>query len=284
MSPMTPDESEKIAQLIASLPNDRLLEQCQTQQQQAEWHNARTNQQMIADCWRAKFMKEFGDPIADALEQGTISQHKHDLINLRVNLYREQWQLIKIAHPHIQAWHQAIYQQTQKHPRFFHFVPFWPKLFSPGFKTAYPFATAYSLFSQTLEEEVNAPIEWSLEPYYDVPVKKWRTATGLLKEQVENLNEDGSYPEGKPLQVQQLKNQLVYNKVTFSWLGFTLWVCQVVAIKNPGIRKQSTAFHRALAEYYKMGIRASRSVRGFAWHKGEQVPSTQYGGTYRKSG
>ncbi|MBO0347798.1 hypothetical protein J0895_01470, partial [Phormidium pseudopriestleyi FRX01] len=158
------------------------------------------------------------------------------------------------------------------------------KLLSPGFKTPYPFATAYSLFSQTLEEEVNAPIEWSLEPYYDVPVKKWRTATRLLKEQFENLNEDGSYQELKGSQEMQLKNQLVYNKVTFSWLGFTLFVCQFVALKNPGIRQQFTAFHRALAEYCKIGIRASRSVRGFAWHKGERVPSTQYGGAYRKSG
>lgn len=280
MSPMTPDESEKIAQLIASLPSDRLLEQCQTPQQQAEWHNSRMNQQMIADCWRSKFIEKFSDPIADALEQGKISQHKHDLINSRVNLYREQWQLIKIAHPHIQAWHQAIYQQTQKHPIFF---KLWHKFFSPGFKNPYPFASFWELFSQTLEEEVNAPIEWSLEPYYDVPVKKWRTATGLLKEQVENLNADGSYQEVKPSTGDKLKNQLVYNKVTFSWLGFTLFVCQFIAVQNPGIRKQSTAFHRALAEYYKMGIRASRAVRGFAWYKGEQVPSTQYGGTYRKS-
>ncbi|MCT7996916.1 hypothetical protein [Laspinema olomoucense] len=283
MSPMTPDESEKIAQLIASLPSDRLLEKCQTPQQQAEWHNSRTNQQMIADCWQAKFSgRLLGDPIADALEQGKISPQKHDLINSRVNLYREQWQLIKIAHPHLQAWHQALYQQTQKHPRFFHVLPFWHKLLSPGFKTPYPFTTPGELFSKTLEEEVNAPIEWSLQAYYVVPVKKWRTATGLLKEQFENLNEDGSYPEVKPSTGDKLKNQIVYDKVTFSWLGFTLFVCQFVAVKNPGIRQQYIAFHRTLAEYYKMGIRASRSVRGFAWWKGEQVPTTQHGGTYRK--
>jgi hypothetical protein len=284
MNPMTPDESEKIAEFIASLPSDRLLEQCQTPQQQAEWHNSRTNQQMIADGWRAKFIENFSDPIADALEQGKISQPKHDLINSRVNLYREQWQLIKIAHPHVQAWHQAIYQKTQNHPKCFQVLPFWHKLFSPGFKTPYPFASAYSLFSKTLEEEVNAPIEWSLEPYYAVPVKKWRTATGLLKEQFENLNEDGSYPEQKPATGAKLKNQIVYDKVTFSWLGFTLFVCQFVTLKNPAIRQQYIAFNRTLAEYYKTGIRASRSVRGFAWHKGEQVPTTQHGGTYRKSG
>ncbi|MCT7962911.1 hypothetical protein NG791_19755 [Laspinema sp. D1] len=283
MSPMTPDESEKIAQLIASLPSDRLLEQCQTEEQQAEWHNSRTNQEMIADCWRAKFSgRLLGDPIADALDYDKISQHKHDLINSRVNLYKEQWQLIKIAHPHIQTWHQAIYQQTQKHPQFFQVLPFWHKLLSPGFKAPYPFVTPWELFSKTLEEEVNAPIEWSLEPYYDVRVKKWTTATGLLKEQFENLNQDGSYPEQKPAKVQQLKNQLVYNKVTFSWFGFTLFVCQFVAVKNPGIRQHYTAFIRALVEYYKMGIRASRSVRGFAWYKGEQLRTRRHGGTYRK--
>ncbi|MCT7980983.1 hypothetical protein [Laspinema olomoucense] len=283
MSPMTPDESEKIAQLIASLPSDRLLEQCQTPQQQVEWHNSRTNQQMIAEGWQAKFSgRLLDDSIADACDRGKISPHKHDLINLRVNLYREQWQLIKIAHPHIQAWHQAIYQQTQKHPKFFHVLPFWHKLFSPGFKAPYPFVTPWELFSKTLEEEVNAPIEWSLEPYYVVPVKKWRTATGLLKEQFENLNEDGSYPEQKPSTGDKLKNQIVYDKVTFSWFGFTLFVCQFVTLKNPTIRQQYIAFNRTLAEYYKMGIRASRSVRGFAWQKGEQVPTTQHGGTYRK--
>lgn len=283
MSPMTPDESEKIAQLIASLPSDRLLEQCQTEEQQVEWHNSRTNQEMIADCWRAKFSgRLWGDPLADALEQGNISPHKHDLINARVNLYREQWQLIKIAHPHIQAWHQAIHQKTQNHPKFFQILPFWQKLFSPGFKAPYPFATPWELFSKTLEEEVNAPIEWSLHPYYVVPVKKWRTATGLLKKQFENLNEDGSYPEQKPATGDKLKNQIGYDKVTFSWFGFTLFVCQFVAVKHSGIRQHYTALNRALAEYYKLGIRASRSVRGFAWQKGEQVLSSQYGGTYRK--
>ncbi len=284
MNPSNGDEYEQIAQLIASLPSDRLLEQCQSPQQQAEWHNTRTNQQMIADCWRSKYIRRSGDPIADALDPGKISQHKHDLINLRVNLYREQWQLIKIANASLQVWHQAIYQHSQKHPKFFYILPFWHKLLSPGFKTPYPFATPWELFSKTLEEEVNAPIEWSLEPYYDVPVKKWRTAAGLLKEQLENLNKDGSYQELKGSQEIQLKNQLVYNKVTFSWFGFTLFICQFVALKNPVIRQQYTTFNRALTEYYKMGIRASRSVRGFAWHKGEQVPSTQYGGTYRKSG
>jgi hypothetical protein len=49
MNPMTPDEAEKIAQLIASLPSDRLLEQCQTEEQQEEWHNSRTNQLFTTD-------------------------------------------------------------------------------------------------------------------------------------------------------------------------------------------------------------------------------------------
>lgn len=93
---------------------------------------------------------------------------------------------------------------------------------------------------------------------------------------------EGTYPDLSSPETNRLKRNLVWNKVTFSGLGFTLFVCQFEVRRNPLLKQRFIAFNQALAEYCKIGLRASRKVRGFRWENGEKVPTAKHGGIYRK--
>ena len=265
---MSKDELQQIADFIASLPSNALLDRCQTEAQKTEWHNYRKNQLLIAAGWEAEFIRCEGDPIGHALEQQEISKHRHDLLQQRVQLGKYQWELIKVAHPYVAQWHNKIYDIIGK---------FAKRLLPPQ---QYPFQTAFDLFSETLREEVNGSFSWCLEPYYEVPVKKWREATEQLKDNIEQADTKGNYPEIKPTEADKLKNKLVWNKLGFSWWGVTLLVCQIVSIRDPLLRQKLINYNHAFTEYCKIGIRAARKVPGFAWKNGEQIPASKAGGVY----
>jgi hypothetical protein len=147
----------------------------------------------------------------------------------------------------------------------------------------YPFASAFDLFAETLKEEVDGSFSWCLEPYYAVTVKKWGEASKLLRKNIAKADDNGVYPELKPTKLDNLKNQLVWDKLGFSWLGWTLLVCQFVAMRDRALAEKLVAYNRQLVEYTKVGVTASRQVRGFAWNKGEIMNTSETGGTYHKS-
>jgi hypothetical protein len=73
MNPENHEINEKIAQLIASLPSDHLLQpDLMTEDQINEWQQLRNVQLLITECWRAKFIVGQGDPIVEALDKGSI--------------------------------------------------------------------------------------------------------------------------------------------------------------------------------------------------------------------
>jgi hypothetical protein len=315
MSQNIPDELEKIGQLIASLPSKDLLQRCQTEAQRNEWQNYKKNQLLLAEAWKAEFILGQGDPIHDALTKQEISKHRHDMLQAKVLLYKQQWELIKAANQYVEQWHNTIYELLSKVakkllPRRF---PSRPPLSSPnpsyppltppsegggqrnkfliksnqsvsGGVGKYPFDSAFDLFAEIIREEVNGTFSWCLEPYYEVPVKKWREATKwLIKNSFEKVQADGTYPELKPPEVTKLKNKLVWNKLGFSWLGVTLLVCQFVAMRDRTLAKKLIAYNWQLAEYAKVGVTASGKVGGFAWKKGKIMPASKAGGIYHKS-
>ncbi len=132
-------------------------------------------------------------------------------------------------------------------------------------------------------EEVDGSFSWCLEPYYAVTVKKWREASKLLRKNLEKADDNGVYPELKPTELDNLKNQLVWSKLGFSWLGVTLLVCQFVAKSDRALAEKLIAYNRQFVEYTKVGVSASRKVDGFAWNKGKIMPASKTGGTYHKS-
>lgn len=291
---------ENIAEIIASLPRQELLERCQTEAQKNEWQNYKKNQLLLAKAWEAQFIIGQGDPINDALVNQEISKHRHDMLQEKVILYKCQWELIKAANQYVEKWHNRIYEFLSKVEKKFlpPRSPSRPPLKGGGQKNKflirwnqsgddgvvkYPFESAFDLFAEILREEVEGSFSWCLEPYYAVPVKKWREASKLLINNLEAADNNGVYPELKPTEVENFKNKLVWGKLGFSWLGFTLLVCQFVAMRDRALADKLIAYNRQLVEYTKVGVRASRKVGGFAWNKGEIMSTSKTGGTYHKS-
>jgi hypothetical protein len=281
MSQTSLDELKKIGQAIASLPSQELLDRCQNEAERNEWHNYKKNQLLLAEAWEAEFILGQGDPIHDALEKKEISKHRHKMLQEKVLLYKCQWELIKAANQYVEKWHNKISEIISKFSK--HLLPRrWNQSSNDGV-VKYPFASAFDLFAETLKEEVDGSFSWCLEPYYDVPVKKWRKASNLLIKNIEKADAKGVYPELKPTELDNLKNQLVWSKLGFSWLGVTLLVCQFVAKSDRALAEKLIAYNRQLVEYTKVGVRASRQVRGFAWSKGKIMPASKTGGTYHES-
>ena len=281
---------ENIAEIIASLHRQELLERCQTEAQKNEWQNYKKNQLLLAKAWEAQFIIDQGDPINDALENQEISKHRHDMLQEKVTLYKCQWELIKAANQYVEKWYNRIYEFLSKVEK--KFLP--PKRNHSGDDGVgkYPFDSAFDLFAEILREEVEGSFSWCLEPYYEVPVKKWREASKLLINNLEAADNNGVYPKLKPTEVENFKNKLVWGKLGFSWLGFTLLVCQFVAMRDSAKRipygnrilaEKLIAYNRQFVEYTKVGVRASRKVGGFAWNKGEIMSTSKTGGTYHKS-
>jgi hypothetical protein len=277
--------NEQIAQLIASFPSDHLLQpDLMTEDQINEWQQLRNGQLLIAECWRAKFIIGQGDPIAEALDKKEISQHKYDLIWLKVNLNKAQGELCEVAEKYVMHAHEKL-QKISKSAKYLPkpLSQIWHKFFKGISLKPYPFETAEDLFAETLREETDGCFSWGRESYYDVPIKKWREATKQLSQICDQSLQTGIYPELNAIEAQKLKSNLVWNKVDFSWLGMTLLVCQFAARHDPLLNSKLVEYNKLLKEYLKLGFTASRKLRGFTWNKGEEIPASQAGGVYRKA-
>lgn len=275
---------EQIAQLIETLPSDELLKQAWTADQRNEWHQSRNTQILLAKCWRAKFITSLSDPIAEALDNKEISKHKHDLINLVVNRYKIQWELVQLAENYVKQGHDFL----QFASRFSEFFPkplshLWYKFFKKISLQEYPFKTAYDLFAETLIDETDSNIVESLQHYYEVTFKKWTAGTKQLSKIYDERMQDGIYPLLKHKEVNQLKKNFGWDKVEFSWIGFTLLICQLKAKDDPAVRRKLDEFYKSFHESTKLAATVSRKVRGFAWKNGEQVYASTTGGVYRKA-
>ena len=285
MNPENHEINEKIAQLIASFPSDHLLPpDLMTEDQINEWQQLRNVQLLIAECWRAKFIIGQGDSIAEALDKKEISQHKYDLIWLKVNLNNAQWEICEVAEKYLMHAHERLQKISKSKYLPKPLSQIWHKFFKEISLKPYPFETAYDLFAETLREETDGCFSWGMESYYDVPIKKWREATKQLSEICDkSLQNNDIYPELNAIEAQNLKSNLVWSKVDFSWLGMTLLVCQFAARNDPSLKRKLAEYNKFLKEYLKLRFTASRKLRGFTWNKGEEIPASQAGGVYRKA-
>ncbi len=115
MSEISPtNELKNIAELIVSLPSNKLLDRCQTEAQKNEWHNYKNNQLLLAKAWEAEFILGQGDPINDALVKQEISKQRRKMLEAKVQLYKCQWELIKAANQYVENWHNTIYEYISK--------------------------------------------------------------------------------------------------------------------------------------------------------------------------
>ncbi|MEG4484216.1 hypothetical protein [Microcoleus sp. D2_18a_B4] len=246
---------EQIAQLIASLPSDSLLQQAKTPAQIEEWHKARQTQILLAECWKSKWLVKDYYPLEAAVKRQEISQRKAELMNCCVNEYKARWELCEVAEKYVKKLHIEL-QNTS-------YVGLFPgasahssyKFFRQASLREYPFQSAYDLFAETLKEDVDSSFSVCLEPYYEVPMKKWRQVGKEYTQLLARSKLDGTYPELKKVEEQRLKTNLVWHKVGFSWIGMVMWTCQMEAKNDPLLRKQLVVYNKSLWE-----ARSFRSV------------------------
>ncbi|MDB9513193.1 hypothetical protein PN499_18525 [Kamptonema animale CS-326] len=284
MNQKTREIDEQIAQLIASLPSDDLLQQAKTPAQIEEWYKARKTQLLLAECWRAKGLIKNYYPIEEALEKKEISQRKAKLINQQVNEYKARWELCQVAEKYVRKLHtdlQKLMGYVDHFPK--PFVHPWYKFFYQISLKQYPFQSAYDLFAETLKEDVNGSFSVCLEPYYEVPMKKWKQVAKQYTEILEQSELDGFYPKLRNAEEQKLKRNLVWDKVGFSWIGMVMLVCQSEAKNDSQLRKKLLAYNDSLHEALSLAVTASSTLPGWAWHKGDLLDACGAGGVYRKA-
>ncbi|MFB2881538.1 hypothetical protein [Floridanema aerugineum] len=279
---------EQIAELLENLPSDYLFQpDLLTPDQINEWHKLREDNILLAKTWRSHFHNQPSYFLDEAVDRKEISQHKRDLILLMVKQYIARWELCQVAEKYVKSFHlklQDLTNHIEKLPQPLRQMPrqIWYKFFQKVTLKEYPFQSAYDLFAQTLIEEKNETFSCSFS-YYEVPIKKWGQATKQITEILDKSNQDGTYPQLKLKEVENLKSKLVWDKVGFSWLGLTLFVCQLEAPKNKLLREKLITYNQSLKEALTLAVTASRKIRGFAWDKGKIVYSSSSGGVYRQN-
>ncbi|MEG4343043.1 hypothetical protein QUB70_07075 [Microcoleus sp. A003_D6] len=284
MNQKIPEIYEQIAQLIASLPSDRLLQQAKTPAQIEEWHKARQTQLLLAECWKSKWLVQDYYPLEEAVKRQEISQRKAELMNCCVNEYKSRWELCEVAQKYVKKRHELLQIWTGYVEHFSKpLAHFWYKFFHQASLRQYPFQSAYDLFAETLKEDVDSSFSVCLEPYYDVPMKKWRQVGKQYTQLLARSELDGTYPELKKAEEQRLKTNLVWHKVGFSWIGMVLWTCQIEAKNDPVLSKQLVAYNKSSWEALSLGVSASRNLHGWAWHNGELLCTHKAGGIYRRA-
>lgn len=284
MNPENDQILQKIAQRIASLPSDDLLQKCQTQAQIDEWHKARKTQLLLAECWRAKFLVKNYYLIDEAVDRQKISQRKADIIALSIAELKSRWELCKIAETYVKELHSSL-QSLACHiiARFPKITLFWYDFFCRVPLTPYPFQSPYDLFVETLKEDADGSFSVCLEPYYEVSMKKSREAVNQYTKLLEQAESNGIYPKLNHPQEQKLKGNFFGNKVSFSWLGMLLFVSQIKAPDDPLLRKNLVAYHKSLRELLTLAVKASRNLHSWAWKKGELHKASAAGGVYGKA-
>jgi len=285
MNPKDYEILKKIAQLLATLPSDSLLQKAQTKDQIEEWHKLRKTQILLAECWKAKWLVKNYYPIEEALDKQEISQRKAEFIFLCVDECKARWELCQVAEKYVADLYKALPLLTgyiDQLPK--STTQLWDKIFAQVSLKPYPFKSAYDLFAESLKEDVNDSFSVCLEPYYDVPRKKWGKATKQFTEVLEQAGSNGIYPRLNSREESKLKENLVWNKVKFSWIGMILWTCQIEAFHNddPLLRQKLVSYNHSLQELLRKQFTASRKLRGWAWIKGELFGTSGPGGVYVK--
>jgi hypothetical protein len=275
---------EQIYQLLDSLPSEVLFKPDRmTPDQSNEWHKTRSTQHLIAECWKSKFIIKSGYyPIDEALDRKDISKCKAELIRLSVDELKARWELYQVAEKYVKNAHEFLQYFTDYAKNFPKPISYlWYKLLHKNLLKPYPFNSAYDLFAETVKEDVDYPLSISLEKYYEVPIKKWSQASQFFVEILGQANSDGVYPKLDGIKEDQFKHYLSWDKVTFSWSGMTLWVCQIEAPNDPLLRERLITYNNTFRNVLIKTVKASRKVRGFKWENGQIVPASGRGGVYR---
>lgn len=105
------------------------------------------------------------------------------------------WELCRVADKYVKRLHTELQKLTvyvEKFPKVF--AHLWYKFFHRISLQQYPFQSAYDLFAETLKEDADGSFSVCLEPYYEVPMKKWRQMTKQYTKLLDRAKLDVTYP------------------------------------------------------------------------------------------
>ncbi len=282
MSQSEKEVLEKIAQFMESLPSESLLEKCWTEEQKEEWQKTRNIQVYLVESWRYKFIYNQVYPVPEAFNKPDVSKHKYDLIVLNVELYKAQWELIQVVEKYMKQLHSVFgnFLSNKKISSQVH--KFFPNSI---FLKPYPFNSAYDLFVAVLKEEIEGAFSICLEKHHSINIKGIKNGVKQLIEMIQHAdNCTGVYPQLNSIQQEKVKKNIGWHRISFSWWGMILFICQFAAIVDSSVRTKLIVLNKSTIEVFKLSAKASYKLKSFTWIDGKKVPFDKFGGVPLKNG
>ena len=246
---------EKIAQVMESLPGESLLEKCWNEEQKEEWQKARNIQVYLVEFWRYKFIYDQVYPMPEAFKKPEVSKHKYDLIVLNVELYKAQWELIQVVEKYLKQLHSVFGHLLSNKKISSQVHKFFP---NSVFLKPYPFNSAYDLFVAVLKEEIEGAFEICLEKHYGINLKRIKNGVKQLIEMIQHADDcTGVYPQLNSIQLEKVKKNIGWHRISFSWWGMILFICQFAAIVDSSVRIKLIVVNKSTIEVFKLSAKAS---------------------------
>lgn len=282
---------EQIAQLLENLPSEQLLQQAKTSEQIEEWHSQRKGNQILAQCWRAKFITHCDALINQALDRKEIDQLKYDGIWLLVKQYKVLWDIVQLAEPDVKLVHfimrfivKFANSYSLQLPQIF------LQIFGKILKYEYQFQSSFELFSEILTETETDRFLLCLKPYQEISISKGEDGLKQVKEIIDRGMPQGFYPLLNNIETKKLKSKFPWDSFQMSWMTMTIMVCPFAAFTKPLLKEKLHKFNKQIAEMSELGITACRKresktwrrPRSFAWKNGRKVYASKNGGVYRE--
>ena len=253
---------EMAAVSLCDLPDIRLLEQAETQDQRDYWHQLRAFYSIVSLCWRSKLLNasaelaSLNDPLYVLLEDKAIGKIKYESAWRRADKLQSLYKVLEVGEKYV----AQTYLDLGVH---------------------YPF-TLSSLFCSIIKIDADNLFKTCIEPYKHISAQDLLTAAQLtlMLSRLQPL---------KPQEIRQSKHLGSQFQNNYRH-GVAILSCASKADQDPQLRQLLIKYLDAIgqeAAVTKSAVSRTRDsktfkrFRSFTWSKGEVVYANRYGGTYK---
>ncbi|HEY9631720.1 MAG TPA: hypothetical protein V6C84_30885 [Coleofasciculaceae cyanobacterium] len=252
---------ELTAVSLCDLPDQRLLEQAETQDQQDYWSQLRAFYSIVSLCWCSRLLNasaelaSLNDPLYEFLDTKEVDRIYYEAVWRRVDRLQAFYKLLEAGEKYIAE-----------------------TVLELGFY--YPHSLS-SLFTSIIKNDADNLFKVCLEPYKNVSPQNVLTAAKF----VIALSHD------QPLKPQDIRKSkhLSNQSHTNPLYGLAMWVCAQEAEHDEQLRQLVSNYIAAFgqeAEVNKTAMSRTRDSKTYKrprssiWSNGEIVYANRYGGTY----
>ena len=253
---------EMAAAFLFDLPDVRLLEQAETQEQKDYWHQLRAFYSIVSYCWFFKLLKASGElksldgPLYVLIEAKAVDNIKYESAWRRADRLQALYKVLEVGEKYV----AETYSFEGCH---------------------YPF-TLFSLFCLIIKTDADNLFKTCLEPYKHISAQNLLTAAKIA------LTLSRFQPL-KPQEIRQLKHlgrQLQNNHLH----EIAIMSCASKADQDLQLQQLLFEYIDAIgqeAAVTKSAVSRTRDsktfkrFRSFTWLKGKVVYADRYGGTYK---